>query len=191
MHGPTEDGIAYGGVPVSIAFPDLSRARPRTVVLDGESLDAAPSVLAVSIDGGAPVLLALDARRPARIEAPARHRSGLRIDVVAQRGAPPARIRSVRAPGAWPSPLALVLVAALAALVVAGVTHAEALGPRAALAVAAMAAAGMAVFFSVATRRALHGLAARGGARFPACSSSPPSRSRHRRECGRRSCPRP
>ena len=151
VRGPTADGVAYAGVPVLVAFPDLPRGRAGEVVLHGASLDAAPAVLAVSVDGAAPVSVALDARRAARVAFPAAPRAGLRIELSAVRGAPPARIEGVRIPGRWPPAGLLLAIAVAAAAVTALVARGEALDRKGAIAIACVAAAGAAAYYSVAT----------------------------------------
>ena len=151
VRGPTAEGVAYPGVPVLVAFPDLPRAHAREAVIDAASLDAAPSILSVSVDGGAPIDVAVDARRAGTIAIPSARHSGLRLEIGAQRGAPPAQLRRVRVSGTWPPLVLLALFGAVAAAVTVTVARVEALGPRAALAVAVLTAAAASGVFLVGT----------------------------------------
>jgi len=151
VRGPTAEGILYPGARAVIALPDLPRARPREVVLDGLSLADSPSVLSVSVDGAAPIMVALDAQRAARVAiTPAGH-GGLRLDVAAVRGAPPNRLRAVTVGGAWPSPALLLVMALLAGLATAGVAAVENLDPRAAIALAPLSAAAAVIACALVT----------------------------------------
>jgi hypothetical protein len=119
------------------------------LVLSAASLEAAPSVFEVAVDGAATAPVAVDVRRPARIAIPAEPRRGVRIDLAAVRGAPPARIEGVRVSGAWPPAVMLAVVVAVAGCIGAGLARFEpAAGP---LALAALTAAGAAVFWMVAS----------------------------------------
>ncbi len=151
VRGPTADGILYPGAGALIAFPDLPRTRPREVVLDGSSLGDSPSVLSVSVDREVPVTVALDARRAARVAIPAAGHSGLRLDLAAEHGAPPARLRTVTVGGAWPSLVALLSVALLAGFATWGAARVENLDARAAIALAPVTAAAAVVAFALLT----------------------------------------
>ena len=151
VRGPTADGILYPGARAIIALPDLPRARPREIVIDGLSLGESLAVLSVSVDGAPPVVAVLDARRAARVAIPAAAHVGVRLDLAAERGAPPARLQAVTVGGAWPSLVALLVVALLAGLATWGAARVESLDARAAIALAPVSGAAAVLAFALAT----------------------------------------
>ena len=151
VRGPTADGILYPGARAIIALPDLPRARPREVVIDGVALGESLSVLSVSVDGAPPVVAVLDARRSARVAIPAAAHVGVRLDLAAERGASPARLQAVRVGGAWPSLLVLLAVSVLAGLATWGAARVERLDARVAIALAPVTAAAAVLAFALAT----------------------------------------
>ena len=161
VRGPTAEGVVYPGVAVLVALPGLPRGRAREVIIDGGSLDAAPSILAVSVDGAAPIDVAVDARRAARIAIPPAGHGGLRLEIAARRGAPPAQLRGVRVSGGWPPLLLVALAAVIAAGATAVVARVERLDRAGALAIAVASAAGAAAFFLVASGAVAFGAAGR------------------------------
>ncbi len=150
VRGPTADGILYPGAKAVIALPDLARSRPRDMVIDGLSLGDTPAVLSVSVDGAAPVMVALDARRAATLTIPPASHSGMRLDVATERGAP-ARLRAVTVGGAWPSAMVVLVVVFLAGLATAGASTIEALDARGAIALAPVGAAAALLVFAFTT----------------------------------------
>ena len=77
-------------------------------------------MLSVSVDGGGPVMVALDGRRAATLTIPPASHAGVRLDLAAERGAPPARLRAVTVGGAWPSAMVVLVLALLAGLATCG-----------------------------------------------------------------------
>ena len=158
VRGPTADGILYPGARALIALPDLPRSHAREVVLDGVSLGGPPAVLSVSVDGAIAVKVAVDGRRPATVAIPAARHRGLRLDITAERGAPPARLRGVTVGGAWPPPVLLLVVVLLCALVAAGAATVETLDARASIGLALVAAGCSLLLFTAMTGALAAGL---------------------------------
>jgi hypothetical protein len=144
VRGPTLDGVLYPGARAVVAWPDLPRDRPRTIVIEGAPLAEGAATLSVAIDGSAPTLVAVTANRPGIVSLPRAPRAGLRLDLEVLRGTTPLRLQAIRAGGAVPPLAPLALLALIAAALVVAVARLEGLTAVAGLALGACAA-GLAV----------------------------------------------
>jgi hypothetical protein len=134
VRGPTLEGVLYPGARAVVAWPDLSRERPREIVLEGAPLAEGAATLSVSIDGAAPTLVAVTAQRPGTVSLPGARRPGLRLDVEVLRGTAPLRLLALRSRGAAPVLAPLFLLAVITASLVVAVARLEGLTTVAGLA---------------------------------------------------------